>query len=182
MPVRDTERLDAGFIGSGYTALGVFDTRAKAEQAIAKVRELGWSDEAISAVYREEGEAQPDRAVEDTGSAESAARGAAIGGVAGGLITGAAALLIPGVGVLLAAGPIVAALGGAALGGSWGGLIGSIVGMSVPDEHAREYEEAVRLGGILVSVRSRDEADANRVCQAFRSVGARAVNSYQSKA
>ncbi len=95
--------------------------------------------------------------------AESAGTGAKAGAYVGGalgLLAGLGALAIPGVGPVIAAGPIMTALGstalGAGLGAAAGGLIGGLVGLGVPDEEAGYYSEGVRRGGTLVTVSADD--------------------------
>ena len=69
-----------------------------------------------------------------------------IGGTLGWLV-GIGALAVPGLGPLVAAGPIVAALAGAGAGGAVGGLTGAIVGFGIPEYEAKRYEGRVRKGG-----------------------------------
>ena len=71
------------------------------------------------------------------------------------------ALAIPGVGPLIAAGPIVAALTGVGVGGALGGITGALVGMGIPEYEAKRYEGRVKEGGILLSVHS-DNSDWTR--------------------
>jgi hypothetical protein len=85
--------------------------------------------------------------------AADAGIGAALGGV-GGLLLSFAGLAIPGIGPILAAGPIIAALGGAGIGAAAGGLIGGLTEHGVPEEHAHHYAEGVRRGDILITVRT----------------------------
>jgi len=74
-------------------------------------------------------------------------------------------LTIPGIGPILAAGPLAAALGvtvgstvtGAAIGAATGGLIGGLTHLSVPHEDAQYYAEGVRRGGTLVTVSTSDD-------------------------
>jgi len=73
-------------------------------------------------------------------------------------------LAIPGIGPVLAAGPIVAALAGAGAGAVAGGLIGSLTSIGVPESHAEYYAEAVRRGAALVTL----QADESRVDEAER--------------
>jgi hypothetical protein len=71
----------------------------------------------------------------NTKAPEGTATGVATGGVVGGtlgLLAGIGALAIPGVGPLIAAGPIMGALAGMGVGGAVGGLIGALVGMGIP--------------------------------------------------
>ena len=91
----------------------------------------------------------------NTKAPEGAATGAGTGAVVGGTLgwlAGIGALAIPGVGPLIAAGPIVAALAGAGVGGTVGGLAGALVGMGIPEYEAKRYEGRVKEGGILLSV------------------------------
>ncbi len=92
-----------------------------------------------------------------------APEGATAGGVAGlgvgaalGWLAGIGALAIPGVGPLIAAGPIMGALAGGAVGGATGGIIGALVGMGIPEFEAKRYDAKIRDGNILISVHTED--------------------------
>jgi hypothetical protein len=92
--------------------------------------------------------------------AEAAGTGVAAGGVIGGLLgvlVGVGAFAIPGLGPVIAAGPLVSGLIGAALGAAGGGLVGALVEWGVGEEEAEFYLEGVRRGGTLVVVRAPDE-------------------------
>jgi uncharacterized membrane protein len=82
--------------------------------------------------------------------AKGAGIGAAIGGI-GGLLVGLGALAIPGIGPIIAAGPIAAALAGAGIGAVTGGMIGALVDLGIPEEEAHVYAESVRRGSVLVA-------------------------------
>ena len=106
--------------------------------------------------------------VMDTDEAASGAgTGATIGTVLGGgagLLAGIGALAIPGIGPIVAAGWLVAALTGAGAGAAAGGLLGSLTGAGIEERDAHVYSEGVRRGGSLVTVRTddarADEAEA----------------------
>ena len=98
--------------------------------------------------------------------------GGAIGGI-GGLILGAGALMIPGIGPIIAAGPIAAALGGAVAGGITGGLID----WGIPAEESQHYEEEVIQGSILAIIRT-DSGKVNSVAQILKQNGAKEVKSH----
>jgi uncharacterized protein (TIGR02271 family) len=85
--------------------------------------------------------------------------GTGIGGTVG-LLAGLGVILIPGIGPILAAGPLVATLTGAGVGAAAGAAVGSLVGaltrIGVPEQDAHFYAESVRRGGTLVMVRAED--------------------------
>ena len=89
----------------------------------------------------------------------TAATGAALGGL-GGLLVGLGVLAVPGIGPLLAAGPLAGALGGMLAGGAAGGVIGGLSAIGVPEEYARDYAARIEQGHTLVSVRT-DEVTAD---------------------
>ena len=90
----------------------------------------------------------------NTKAPEGAVAGVGAGGVLGGtigLLAGIGALAIPGVGPLIAAGPLLAALSGAAAGAALGGVTGALVGMGIPELEAKTYEGKIKGGNILVA-------------------------------
>ena len=107
---------------------------------------------------------QPDVTLDDT--AKGAGAGAAIGGI-GGLLLGLGALAIPGIGPIIAAGPIAAALAGAGIGAVTGGIIGALVDMGVPEDSAEIYAEGIRRGNVLVVAQVADNRmdEATRIMQ-----------------
>lgn len=106
-----------------------------------------------------------------SGALKGAGTGAAVGGVLG-LVAGAASLTIPGLGPLIAAGPIAAALGGAGIGAAAGGLIGALSNLGVPEEEAHYYAEGVQRGGTLVTLHARSDDVADCAAEVMRRHGA----------
>ncbi|MBC8102044.1 MAG: YsnF/AvaK domain-containing protein [Cytophagales bacterium] len=76
-------------------------------------------------------------------------------------------LAIPGVGPVLAVGPLAATLSGAGLGAMGGGVIGALSGLGIPKEDAGYYAEGVRRGGTLVSVSVNDDSRADAAMAIF---------------
>ena len=116
--------------------------------------------------------AQRPEALPDDASATAA--GAVTGGVVGGAAGLAASLIglaIPGIGPIIAAGPIVALLSGAGVGAVAGGLIGGLTDMGMSRYDAERYAESVRRGGALVAVRA-DAARSERAAEIMREYGA----------
>ncbi|MDH6427061.1 general stress protein [Paenibacillus sp. FSL R7-0048] len=135
--------------------VGIFDTEQEATRAIEGLHNQGFNNDEISVITRDRDELR--NISEDTGTKapEGVATGAATGGVVGGvagLLAGIGALAIPGIGPILAAGPIVATLTGAAVGAGAGGLVGGLIGLGIPEDEAKEYEGYVESGKILVLV------------------------------
>jgi hypothetical protein len=159
------------------TVVAVFDHFDHAQAAAHDLRAVGFRSADISLVMRQSG-AVPERGAGATQADEGTAAGATIGAVIGG-IAGLAALSIPGIGPLLAAGPIAAALG-ALTGSALGGLIGSFTGLGIPTEHAKDYDAAVRAGGIVIAVRAADRSADERANRILHQHGAREVASYSA--
>jgi hypothetical protein len=155
------------------TVIGLFDTHLEAQNVVQDLVNGGFRRDQISLVARDnETSAYDERQVGDTESAagDGAGAGAVGGTVLGGtlgLLIGTGLLVIPGVGPVLAAGPLAAAIGtttaavgatalGAGIGAATGGLVGGLIGAGVPDEDANYYAEGVRRGGTLVTVSAED--------------------------
>lgn len=86
-------------------------------------------------------------------------KGATAGGVLG-LIAGVGLLMVPGIGPVLAAGPLAAALtaaaGGAAIGATAGTLLGLLKDEGIPNDRADFYNRHFNKGDIIVMVHTDD--------------------------
>lgn len=135
--------------------MGVYETGDEAVRAVEELKAQGYRQEEISVVAKDRDELNYVNEETDTKTEEGLAAGAATGGILGGtagLLAGIGALAIPGIGPVLAAGPIAATLAGAAAGAGTGGLAGALIGMGIPDEEASRYEGDVKEGKLLVLV------------------------------
>lgn len=161
------------------TVVGLMDTPREAESVVRDLTsECGCSREDIGMLARGEEQAEggaaagrEGRSEVGSGALKGAGTGAAIGGVLG-LVAGAASLAIPGVGPIIAAGPIAAAFAGAGIGAVAGGLIGALAKMGVPEEEAHYYAEGVKRGGTLITLHARDDRAADCAAQVMRRHGA----------
>ena len=99
----------------------------------------------------------------------------AIGGALG-LAVGVGALAIPGIGPLLAAGPLLGALAGFGAGGAVGGAIDAVDATSLPNLGARRYEGHIREGGILVAVQCHHPDAVTLASDVLHDSGAQAIS------
>jgi uncharacterized membrane protein len=150
------------------TVVGVFNDADQARSAVTELRQAGFPQDSISMVIRSDGS---DRQGEPTPDViEDAEIGAAAGGI-GGALFAFAAVAVPGLGPIMAIGPILGALGGASLGAVTGGLVGALTNLGVPEAKARDYAESVRRGDAIVTVRT-DPAGVERALRIMNECGA----------
>ena len=84
-----------------------------------------------------------------------------------------AAGILPGIGPAIAGGTLAAVLSSAAVGAAAAGLGGALIGLGIADEDAEFYENEVRSGRVLVTVRAGERADTARaILERFRWVEA----------
>ena len=162
-------------MSTDYVVYGLYPDRESFERGIESLRAASFRNSDISAIFPERDRTTKDLAHEintkaPEGAAAGAAGGAAVGGVLGWLI-GVGMLAIPGVGPLMAAGPIVAALAGAGAAGATGGLVGAMVGAGIPEIEAKRYAGRIREGGYLVSVHCDDKDWAKRAEEILEATG-----------
>lgn len=147
--------------GKNTAAFGIYRSKAEVEYAVDQLRSEGFRNTDVSVLFPEN-RGTKDFAVEkNTKAPEGTAAGVTTGAVVGGALgwlAGIGALAIPGVGPLIAAGPIVAVLTGVGVGGAVGGIAGALIGMGIPEYEARRYEGRIKEGGILLSIHC-DSAD-----------------------
>lgn len=146
------------------TIVTIYDELSRASDAVQDLLSAGFARDSISlvvsdvdrgyAAYLEKPESQMNEGLpEDEES--GAITGSIVGGLAG-LLLGLGVVAIPGIGPVLAAGPLATALLGAGAGTVTGSLVGAIAEWDVPEEEAEYYTERVRQGSTLVSVTTAD--------------------------
>lgn len=160
------------------TVIGLMDNISEAQEVVKDLVASGISRNDIGFMANQKhavpesahlNEGEGSRAA--SGALTGAGTGAALGGIAG-LALAFAPLAIPGIGPILAAGPIAAALTGAGIGAVAGGLIGGLTNLGVPEEEAHYYAEGVRRGGILVTVAAESDSEAETAVSVMRRHGA----------
>lgn len=144
--------------------LALFDDSSRAAAAARGLRNLGVIRERVSIVARshdEEGRvakvagASPGSEIEDSAPASQL-------GELGAHLLAAIALVMPGIGPIVADGPLAAGLGEAA-GHLAGGIARTLERAGLPRADAARWEEAIERGGFLVGAHVSDrEVDAAR--------------------
>jgi hypothetical protein len=139
-------RSTSSFGGNAMqTIIALFDTPSEAEAVVGDLELAGYQRSEISVIVGQ----RPHGTNPDS---NATGIGAAIGAGVG-LLAGLVSIAVPGIGIVLALGPILA---GGVIGGVAGGLVGMLVDMGVPALEARHYQEAVRRGGTLISLAVED--------------------------
>lgn len=153
---------------------------SKAERIVERLKAAAFSNNDISVIMADKSGTRDFAHEHNTKAPEGAATGAGTGAVVGGALgwlAGIGSLAIPGVGPLIAAGPIMAALSGAAIGGSVGGITGALIGMGIPEFEAKQYEGKVKGGNALISVHSENADETERAKKIFEAEGATDITS-----
>jgi uncharacterized membrane protein len=166
--------------GTQQTIVGMFADTGRAERALNGLKDAGFTPEQVSVVAKDKQDvAQMSENTEMVadGAAGGAVTGSVLGGIAGFLV-GISALVIPGIGPIVGAGIIGSTLAGAGIGAATGGLVGALTAEGVSEADAHGYQENVKQGGILLSVRANGDAQAQQAQQLFQGAGGTDVRSY----
>jgi len=152
---------------------GFFRTRPDGERAQQALLNQGFTRDEVSFVAGDtRGHETPAVGpIKDVGAESEAGRDAWIGGVVG-LAAGMIAVVLPGIGPLIAAGPLAGAIGGLSVGSAAGGVIGLLKEHGIGEEQAEFYAEGVRRGGALVTVRGITEQRAKEARKILDQAGA----------
>lgn len=166
--------------GKHTAVFGIYPTYTSVEAGVHELKQAGFRNTDISVLFpenegtkafaHEKGSKLPE------GATAGGSSGAVIGGTLGWL-AGIGALAIPGLGPLIAAGPIVAALAGVGAGGIVGAVTGALIGLGIPEYEAKRYEGRVKRGGILLSVHTDGSDWATRAKEILEQTGAEEVSS-----
>jgi hypothetical protein len=166
--------------GKNTAVFGIYATAADAERAVETLITAGFANADISVLMPDSRTTRDFAHEKETKAPEGTTVGVTSGGVLGGtlgVLVGIGALAIPGLGPLIAAGPIVAGLAGLGVGGAVGGLVGALVGMGIPEYEAKRYEGRVKNGGVLLSVHCDSSEAVRRAKHTLEGTGAEDVAS-----
>lgn len=161
------------------TVVGIFENHKDAEKAAKLVKEEGLRTSDISIVAKQEGSGQDyqnfegqDYTMTNDNVSDGVVTGGFLGGLAG-LLIGAGTMVVPGIGIIAAAGPITGLISGAIT----GGIVGGLVDLGIPEDESKDYESDIKEGKILWSMRS-EEKYVDRVKSILRTCGAYDINTY----
>lgn len=171
--------------GRNMAVFGIYQSRQAAEDAVTNLRSAGFRGDDVSVLFPENSGTKDFAHEKNTKAPEGAVTGGFAGGLAGGVLgwlTGIGALTIPGLGPLIVAGPIVAALAGAGAVGALGGIVGALAGIGIPEYEARRYEGRIREGGVLLSVHCDNREWVKRAKTILGETGAQDVACASEKA
>ena len=157
------------------SVIGIVETQIQAERIVDQLQQRGVSSGDISVLFPDKRGSKDFAHEHNTKAPEGAVAGVGAGGVIGGtlgLLAGIGALAIPGVGPLIAAGPLMATLSGVATGAAVGGVAGGLIGLGIPEYEAKAYEGKIRGGNILVAVHTDDSESEKRSKQVLETNGA----------
>lgn len=164
--------------GKNTSVFGIYRDRPGVEEAIDTLRAAGFRNTDISVLFQENEGTKDFGHEKSTKAPEGATTGGILGGITGGVLgwlTGMGVLALPGLGSLIAAGPMVAALAGVGAVGAVGGIIGALAGMGVPEYEAKRYEGRIQQGGVLLSVHCDNDDWVKRGKTLLRQTGAENV-------
>ena len=154
--------------------IGYFQDSRQAEEAVNELKEKGFNE--ISILGNDEGRDNAGNKGRNEGMGfenQSLSRGTMTGGAIGGLAglaLGAGALFIPGIGPIIAMGPLAAALGGAVT----GGVAGALVDYGIPKERSDFYETKIKEGNTVMILKT-DEGKTDSAASILRNHGAQDV-------
>jgi len=158
---------------------GIYPSRSTVEAGVERLKVEGFLNTDISVLMPDQAGSQKFAHDNSTKAPEGATAGAGTGLVIGGTLgwlVGIGALAIPGVGPLIAAGPIVALLAGAGTGAALGGITGGLVGLGIPEYEAKRYAGYVNDGGILLSVHTGNSKMVDKAKLILEQTGAKDIS------
>lgn len=164
----------------GTSVVGIVESQLQAENAVSELQERGILVSSISVLLPDTDGTRDFAHEHNTKAPEGAVAGASTGGVIGGtlgVLAGIGALGLPGLGALVAAGPLMAALSGAAAGAAIGGVAGALIGLGIPEIEAKLYEGKIRGGNILIAVHVDSAEQQRAVEQSLKAAGGHDISS-----
>ena len=138
------------------TLVAVFEDRLEAERALDELEQVGFTADEIGYAIRGSDAIHGGMITDAQGAKDKrgALAGMATGAGLGAVLGAAAAMLVPGIGPVIAGGVLTMAFGGAIAGTAIGGIFGAMTGLGVSEEEARFYEQEFSSGKAIVAVKA----------------------------
>jgi hypothetical protein len=155
---------------SRKSVLCIATSHNQADEIVDLLRTGGFSNKDISALIPGKDMAR-DKSAKPPEAALSRAEGGRVLGGAFEWLVGAVVLAVPGLGPLVAAGPILPALSGVAV----GGISGALIDMGIPGYEANRFEGKVKAGDILIAVHADSSDEMAQAVEIFEAVGAQEI-------
>ena len=136
--------------------VAAFADRLEAERAVDELEQAGFAPDDLGYAIRGSDAVQGGMITDTQGAKDrkGAMTGMATGAGLGAVLGAAAALLIPGVGPVVAGGVLAMAFGGAVAGTAVGGIFGAMTGLGISEDEARFYEREFQSGRAIVTVKA----------------------------
>jgi hypothetical protein len=169
------------------TTVGIFGSQADTERALAQLQALGIGYDRITVLQPGMTSRQVETSVQTSDTEGSGTAAALVGTMGGAIGLGAGASLgaavvsmfVPGVGPIVAAGILGAALlgtGGALAGAKAGGLLEGELAEGLPHDELFVYEHALRNGHRVVIVLADGSETTERIHDALSRAGAESID------
>ncbi|MBY0502175.1 MAG: hypothetical protein K2P93_09300 [Alphaproteobacteria bacterium] len=159
-------------LSSGKLVTVLFNSPYDAERAYVELLNQGYDHKDISVLMSQETRESyfsnedvqelelETKALEGLGI--GGATGATLGAIAAALAALGTTLFIPALGIVVA-GSLAASFAGAGIGAAAGGIVEALIGASIPDEKAREYEKGIQAGGVVLGLMAESDEDAQTI-------------------
>lgn len=163
------------------TIVGMFDNYSSAENAASQIKQSGLRTDDISILAKQNNESNTETTMSNESNngtgihdniSDGVVTGTVLGGLAG-LVIGIGTVMVPGLGVIAAAGPIVGLLSGAVT----GGVVGGLVDLGIPEDDSKSFENDIRMGRILLTMNAQDE-NTDRIVSILKNCGAIRIETY----
>jgi hydrogenase maturation factor len=138
------------------TLVAAFEDRSEAEKAVDELEQAGFGADDIGYAIRGSDAVEGGMITDTQGAKDKrgALAGMATGAGLGAVLGAAAAMLVPGVGPVIAGGVLTMAFGGAIAGTAIGGIFGAMTGLGVSEEEAKFYEQEFASGKAIIAVKA----------------------------
>jgi hypothetical protein len=142
---------------------GTYENGSAVESAVRGFKDAGFSGSEISVILPEN-RSSKEMVSESATKGPQSATVAPDSGIAGAMewLVGLGAMTLPGLGPVVAVGPLVAALAAVGVGGASGSFAGSLVALGMSQADASQYEHELLKGEVLVAIRCQSAEHCQR--------------------